>query len=157
MEGFQCPAKKFQCNVCHNFGHFTSLCFQKKEAPSCPEDQRHINYKQEQCMHKRKPFVATLKITVPVMTPSACRSRCRTHKPVQRRFPHQLISLLILSTYCSPIIPGINTSEQDWTPVQMSTLCPPVYTACYLKIQSWRSLTLATWKLELTVKMQSSS
>ena len=33
MEGFQCPAKKFQWRVCHRFGHFTSLCYQKKQAP----------------------------------------------------------------------------------------------------------------------------
>ena len=26
VEGFQCPAKKFQCKACHKFGHFTSLC-----------------------------------------------------------------------------------------------------------------------------------
>ena len=28
VEGFQCPAKKFQCKACHRFGHFTSLCYQ---------------------------------------------------------------------------------------------------------------------------------
>ena len=28
-KGFQCPAKKFQCKVCHKFGHFTSVCYQK--------------------------------------------------------------------------------------------------------------------------------
>ena len=30
-EGFTCPAKKYQCKVCHKFGHFTSQCFQKKQ------------------------------------------------------------------------------------------------------------------------------
>ena len=34
--GFQCPAKKYQCKACHKFGHFTSLCFQKKQASSKP-------------------------------------------------------------------------------------------------------------------------
>ena len=33
VEGFQCPAKKFQCKACHKFGHFTSLCYQKKQVP----------------------------------------------------------------------------------------------------------------------------
>ena len=33
VEGFQCPAKKYQCKACHKFGHFTSMCFQKKQAP----------------------------------------------------------------------------------------------------------------------------
>ena len=33
VEGFQCTAKKYQCKACHKFGHFTSLCYQKKQAP----------------------------------------------------------------------------------------------------------------------------
>ena len=32
-EGFTCPAKKYQCKVCHKFGHFTGQCFQKKHYP----------------------------------------------------------------------------------------------------------------------------
>ena len=31
---FQCPAKKFQCKVCHKFGHFTSVCYQKNHQTS---------------------------------------------------------------------------------------------------------------------------
>ena len=34
LEGFQCPAKKYQCKASHKFGHFTSMCYQKKQAPS---------------------------------------------------------------------------------------------------------------------------
>ena len=34
LEGFQCPAKKYQCKACHKFGHFTSMCYQKMQAPS---------------------------------------------------------------------------------------------------------------------------
>ena len=30
-KGFQCPAKKFQCKVCHKFGHFTSVCYQENQ------------------------------------------------------------------------------------------------------------------------------
>ena len=33
VEGFQWPAKKFQCKACHKFRHLTSLCYQKKQAP----------------------------------------------------------------------------------------------------------------------------
>ena len=33
IEDFQCPAKNFQCKSCHKYGHFTSLCFQNKQAP----------------------------------------------------------------------------------------------------------------------------
>ena len=90
VEGFQCPAKKFQCKMCHKFGHFTSLCYQKKHSSS-QEDQRHIYSKWEQCMCKKKPYVATLKITVAVMIPSACKFRCCMYKIIQRNFQHQLI------------------------------------------------------------------
>ena len=30
-KGFQCPARKFQCKICHKFGHFTSVSFQKSQ------------------------------------------------------------------------------------------------------------------------------
>ena len=30
VEGFQCPAKRYLCKNCHKFGHFSSLCYQKK-------------------------------------------------------------------------------------------------------------------------------
>ena len=33
-KGFQCPVKKFQCKVCHKFGHFTSVCYQKNQQTS---------------------------------------------------------------------------------------------------------------------------
>ena len=31
QEGFTCPVKKYQCRVCHKFGHFMHQCFQKKQ------------------------------------------------------------------------------------------------------------------------------
>ena len=34
--GISVPSKKYQCKACHKFGHFTSLCFQKKHASSKP-------------------------------------------------------------------------------------------------------------------------
>ena len=33
-KGFQCPVKKFQCKVCHKFGHFTTVCYQKNQQTS---------------------------------------------------------------------------------------------------------------------------
>ena len=30
VEGFRCPAKKYQCKSCHKYGHFISLCFKKQ-------------------------------------------------------------------------------------------------------------------------------
>ena len=31
---FQCPTRKFQCKICHKFGHFTTVCYQKNQQPS---------------------------------------------------------------------------------------------------------------------------
>ena len=36
VEGFQCPAKKYQCISCNKYGHFRSLCYQKKHASLKP-------------------------------------------------------------------------------------------------------------------------
>ena len=30
-KGFQCPARKCQCKVCHKFGHFTIVSYQKNQ------------------------------------------------------------------------------------------------------------------------------
>ena len=30
VEGFKCPARKFQCKTCNKYGHFASLCYKKK-------------------------------------------------------------------------------------------------------------------------------
>ena len=38
LEGFQCPAKKYQCKACHKFSQYTSPCFQKSQ-------QKQSNYK----------------------------------------------------------------------------------------------------------------
>ena len=29
-QGFQCPAKKYQCKVCNKYSHFSSLCYQRE-------------------------------------------------------------------------------------------------------------------------------
>ena len=31
IEGFQCSAYKYQCRNCHQFGHFSSLCYKKNK------------------------------------------------------------------------------------------------------------------------------
>ena len=30
-EGLRCPASKHQCKICHKFGHFSSLCYKKRD------------------------------------------------------------------------------------------------------------------------------
>ena len=90
--GSQCLAKNSSVQLTRSLDTVPVFVTKRSKHPSRQEDQKHINYKQELCMHKRKPNAATLKVTVAVMVPPALRSRCSTHKPVQRRFPHQLTS-----------------------------------------------------------------
>ena len=32
VEGLRCPASRYQCKNCHKFGHFSNLCYKKKES-----------------------------------------------------------------------------------------------------------------------------
>ena len=32
IEGFRCPASRYQCKHCHKFGHFSKLCYKKEES-----------------------------------------------------------------------------------------------------------------------------
>ena len=34
-EGFRCPASKHQCKICRKIGHFSSLCYKKKDQSNC--------------------------------------------------------------------------------------------------------------------------
>ena len=43
VQGFQCPAKKYQCKVCNKYGHFSSLCYQRK--PQVHHKNSHRNPK----------------------------------------------------------------------------------------------------------------
>ena len=63
--GFQCCAKKYQCKVCNKYGHFASLCYQKKTkctTRTAEETPNHINFMQDQCMCKTVPITVIQKI-----------------------------------------------------------------------------------------------
>ena len=52
VESFKCPAKKYQCNSCDKYGHFTSLCYKKQvsfkpRAPTAYQLQAEEVYVQE--------------------------------------------------------------------------------------------------------------
>ena len=44
VEGFKCPARKFQCMTCNKYGLFTSLCY-KKQSLFKSRKPRHTSYK----------------------------------------------------------------------------------------------------------------
>ena len=148
VEGFQCLAKKFQCKACHKFGHFTSLCYQKKQHPfKSSRPTGTSNCKQEQCMCVRIPYAASMK-RVPVMTHSACNSKYSTHNPVSRRFPYQLTWLQILLTGWNIIIPEISTLGQDWTLVWMWISClANVYRLVFKDPESEEACLLVPWSI----------
>ena len=57
-QGFQCPGKKYQCKVCNKYGHFSSLCYQKKNQAhykNSIKNPRGINWMQAWCMQKTVP------------------------------------------------------------------------------------------------------
>ena len=41
IKGFHCPAKNYQCKVCHKYGHFSSLCYQKKNQAHHKSNRRN--------------------------------------------------------------------------------------------------------------------
>ena len=41
IEGFKCPARKYQCRKCKRYGHFTSLCYRRSESPKSRKPQVH--------------------------------------------------------------------------------------------------------------------
>ena len=47
-KGFHCLARKFQCKICHKFGHFTSVCYQKGQGhhTSSPTQSRKLKAQQ---------------------------------------------------------------------------------------------------------------
>ena len=58
MEGFRCTPSRYQCMNCHKLGHFSSLCYKKKE----------FEYKRE----SRKPRAHQLMVVIASMQDSLC-------------------------------------------------------------------------------------
>ena len=49
-KGFQCPARKFQCKICHKFVHFTTVCYQKSQGQH-PFNSFHSRKQKAQQLH----------------------------------------------------------------------------------------------------------
>ena len=82
VEDFSALQRNFSVKFAISLDILLVFATKRSKHNSSLKGQRPINYKQGECMHNRKSYVATLKITVPVMIPTACRSRCSAHKPV---------------------------------------------------------------------------
>ena len=94
IEGFQCPANKYQFNVKLATSLDISLVFVSRKSKPVPNqgDPKHIRYKQAQYMLKKVPFVVNLKRAAQVKIHSACRSKSIMPKLIFRKFPGQSIS-----------------------------------------------------------------
>ena len=90
IESFQCPAKKFQWKSCHKYGHFTSLCYQKKQASFKSRKPKAHMLQEVLFMLVVNQYAATQKIVPPVMSHSVCKWKSSNHKVKVRRFPHPL-------------------------------------------------------------------
>ena len=75
IEGFQCAAKNSNAKLATSLDTLPVFVMRKSKLISNPEDQRHTNYKQAQCMTKIVPFAVNLKMTAQVKIPSACRTK----------------------------------------------------------------------------------
>ena len=70
VEGFQYPAKNYLCKACHKIGHFTSLCYQKKQAP----------------FKSRRPKAHQLKASAVYAKDSAICSQSKDDSPTEDSF-----------------------------------------------------------------------
>ena len=126
IEGFQCPAKKFQCTSCHKYGHFTNLCFQKKQAP----------------FKSRRPKVHQLQAgTVYVHENAICcqseesssddsfclQLKVQCTQATLKKIPTPSHLITNLTTDCSLIIQEISILRQDSTLALMGISCLSVY------------------------------
>ena len=111
IEGFKCPARKFQCKTCSKYGHFTSLCYKKKVSFKS-RTPRHISCKWEWSTHEKIPYLASQVILSPVMNHSVFKWRYNADKLIPR-FPHLIILLPILLIDWSHTTKEISTWEPD--------------------------------------------
>ena len=93
IEGFQCPAKKYQCKACHKFGHFTSMCYQKKQAPSKYRKPKAHQLKAGTGHAQGSSSYDHLDDDSTSDDSFCCRTRSSKSKPKNKRHQMQLISL----------------------------------------------------------------
>ena len=90
IEGFWCPAKKYQCKSCHKYGHFTSLCYQMKQASFKPRKQKAHMLQAGDVYACDKSICSHAEVFHPMMSHYVCKDRYSAHKLNVRRFPHHL-------------------------------------------------------------------
>ena len=121
IEGFQCPAKKYQCKSCHKYGHFTSLCYQKKQASFKPRKPK-AHMLQAGAVYACDKSICSHSEDFSSSNESFClqvKIQCTQAECKKIPTPSHLITSLAYKL--KPIRQETSISEQDWTLAQMST------------------------------------
>ena len=79
MEGFRCPASRFQCKHCHKFGHFSKLCYNKNES-GYKKTTRKPRAHQLMIGRASAVWASQMPTLVPVKNHSVCKCKSGLHK-----------------------------------------------------------------------------
>ena len=150
------PAKKFQCKACHKFGHFTSLCYQKKQAsfksrrPKVHQLQSGTVYMQERviCGHSEGYSSSndSLCLQIKVQCTQASLKKIPTTTHLITNLAYRLKPNHTRNQY-------LRARLDSCTDVNI--MSASVYSLVSTDPEL-RKLTLAIWRLELTLQTQSS-
>ena len=88
--GILIPAKKYQCKADHKFGHFTSLCFQKKQTSSKPRRPKTHQLKAGAVHAKESAISGQSDEEAQVKIHFTCRLKSSAIKEIGRKFPSQI-------------------------------------------------------------------
>ena len=94
VEGFKCPARKFQCETCNKYGHFTSLCFKKKISFKSRNPKAH--QLQVGVVYAQEDFICRQSSDLTSSDESLCLQVKIQHTQTESKFstPHHLITNL---------------------------------------------------------------
>ena len=91
IEGFRCPKSRHQCKYCSKIGHFSHLCFKKKQANTYKKGPRNPNayqLKVEGTPQKIPCINKMIQMSAKVKIPSVYKCRSRSHKLNKRVVKH---------------------------------------------------------------------
>ena len=115
VEGFKCPARKFQCRTCNKYGYFSSLCYKKQSSfksrnPKTHQLQVGVVYVQEGSICGQSSDLTS-------GDESFCLQVKIQYSQANTKFSS--ISFLILPTDWDHTTREISTWELDWIHVLM--------------------------------------
>ena len=156
-KGFLCPARKFQCKMCHKFGHFTTMCYQKSQG-------QHSS----SLFQSRKPKAQQLHVGALYTLHDANSSEyeseiedtfCLQMKIHRTRISHPEAPKLVylMANLAYHLQEHHQRNQYLWarldTCADVNLMPMAVYCLMFIEIQSSKSSPLPIWKLKLTPLM----